>query len=225
MIDVRRGRCPHRPARQTQRFPPSRQASTGAERIAALDAEGMRRQGRISQRRVRVAERDRYNQHLSREKDSKTMGFGGVLFSLSFAEERKGAAGGKCSGRTESSAPTKCSKNPCKAGWDEKNKIVPGVLPRTMPKHRDTTLLRRLLTQVGLMKCRYTSALLRAPPSEPKAQVPSTRRLRSHVPPSVPRPLSPGRALFGGLKWGTLSFIATLKSYRKISLRFSDKRF
>ena len=41
-----------------------------------------------------------------------------------------------------------------------------------MPKHRDTTLLRRLLTQVGLMKCRYTSALLRAPPSEPKAQVP-----------------------------------------------------
>ena len=104
------------------------------------------------------------------------------------------------------------------------NKIVPGVLPRTMPKHRDTTLLRRLLTQVGLMKCRYTSALLRAPPSEPKAQVPSTRRLRSHVPPSVPRPLSPGRALFGGLKWGTLSFIAILKSYRKISLRFSDKR-
>ena len=104
------------------------------------------------------------------------------------------------------------------------NKIVPGVLPRTMPKHRDTTLLRRLLTQVGLMKCRYTSALLRAPPSEPKAQVPSTRRLRSHVPPSVPRPLSPGRALFGGLKWGTLSFIATLKSYQKISLRFSDKR-
>ena len=104
------------------------------------------------------------------------------------------------------------------------NKIAPGVLPRTMPKHRDTTLLRRLLTQVGLMKCRYTSALLRAPPSEPKAQVPSTRRLRSHVPPSVPRPLSPGRALFGGLKWGTLSFIATLKSYRKISLRFSDKR-
>ena len=104
------------------------------------------------------------------------------------------------------------------------NKIVPGVLPRTMPKHRDTTLLRRLLTQVGLMKCRYTSALLRAPPSEPKAQMPSTRRLRSHVPPSVPRPLSPGRALFGGLKWGTLSFIATLKSYRKISLRFSDKR-
>ena len=104
------------------------------------------------------------------------------------------------------------------------NKIVPGVLPRTMPKHRDTTLLRRLLTQVGLMKCRYTSALLRAPPSEPKAQVPSTRRLRSHVPPSVPRPLSPGRALFGGLKWGTLSFTATLKSYRKISLRFSDKR-
>ena len=103
------------------------------------------------------------------------------------------------------------------------NKIVPGVLPRTMPKHRDTTLLRRLLTQVGLMKCRYTSALLRAPPSEPKAQVPSTRRLRSHVPPSVPRPLSPGRALFGGLKWGTLSFTAIL-TLSKIPKEFSDKR-
>ena len=99
------------------------------------------------------------------------------------------------------------------------NKIVPGVLPRTMPKHRDTTLLRRLLTQVGLMKCRYTSALLRAPPSEPKAQVPSTRRLRSHVPPSVPRPLSPGRALFGGLKWGTLSFIAFTVSHAHVAVK------
>ena len=147
------------------------------------------------------------------------LGFGGVLWVLSFAGERKGAAGGKCSGRTESSAPTKCSKNPCKAGWDEKNKIVPGVLPRTMPKHRDTTLLRRLLTQVGLMKCRYTSALLRAPPSEPKAQVPSTRRLRSHVPPSVPRPLSPGRALFGGLKWGTLSFTAFTVSHSHVAVK------
>lgn len=100
-----------------------------------------------------------------------------------------------------------------------KNKIVPGVLPRTMPKHRDTTLLRRLLTQVGLMKCRYTSALLRAPPSEPKAQVPSTRRLRSHVPPSVPRPLSPGRALFGGLKWGTLSFTAFTVSHAHVAVK------
>ena len=97
-IKSRRGRCPHRPARQTQRFPPSRQASTGAERVAELDAESMRRQGRISQLRVRVAERDRYNQHLNREKDSKTMGFGGVLFSLSFAAERKGATGGVMQG-------------------------------------------------------------------------------------------------------------------------------
>ena len=92
-IDLRRAASPHAAPRQTQRFPPSRQASTGAERIAALDAESTRRQGRISQRRVRVAERGRYNQHLSREKDSKTMGFGGVLFSLSFAAERKGATG------------------------------------------------------------------------------------------------------------------------------------
>ena len=69
------------------------------------------------------------------------------------------------------------------------------------------------------MKCRYTSALLRAPPSEPKAQVPSTRRLRSHVPPSVPRPLSPGRALFGGLKWGTLSFTAFTVSHAHVAVK------
>ena len=97
-IDLRRAASPHAALRQTQRFPPSRQASTGAERIAALDAENMRRQGRISHCRVRVAERGRYNQHLSREKDSKTMGFGGVLFSLSFAAERKGATGGVMQG-------------------------------------------------------------------------------------------------------------------------------
>ena len=97
-IKSRRVRCPHRPARQTQRFPPSCQASTGAERVAELDTESMRRQGRISQLRVRVAERGRYNQHLSREKDFKTMGFGGVLFSLSFAAERKGATGGVMQG-------------------------------------------------------------------------------------------------------------------------------
>ena len=66
------------------------------------------------------------------------------------------------------------------------NKIVPGVLPRTMPKHRDTTLLRRLLTQVGLMKCRYTSALLRAPPSEPKAH--------AALGPAAPEPCSPVRS-------------------------------
>ena len=44
-IKSRVGRCPHRPARQTQRFPPSRQASTSAERVADGDAETMRKQG------------------------------------------------------------------------------------------------------------------------------------------------------------------------------------
>ena len=91
-----------------------------------------------------------------------------------------------------------------------KNKIVPGQTAKDDALHRDTTLLRRLLTQSGLMECRHTPALSRAHPSASNACRPSTRRLRSHVPPSVPRPLSPGRALFGGLKWGTLSFTATL---------------
>ena len=67
--------------------------------------------------------------------------------------------------------------------------------------HRDTTLLRRPLTRNGLTECRYTPALSRAPPFGSEAALrPSTRRLRSHVPPSVPRPLSPAQALFGGLK-------------------------
>ena len=67
--------------------------------------------------------------------------------------------------------------------------------------HRGTTLLRRPLTQNGLTECRYTPALSRAPPfGSEAAPRPSTRRLRSHVPPSVPRPLSPAQALFGGLK-------------------------
>ena len=165
------------------------------------------------------------------------LGFGGVLWVLSFAGGKKvpRQKGKRIATPVRTLVRNDRGRRTAVVGSQEWvqgtasacgsiNKIVPGVLPRTMPKHRDTTLLRRLLTQVGLMKCRYTSALLRAPPSEPKAQVPSTRRLRSHVPPSVPRPLSPGRALFGGLKWGTLSFTATLKSYRKISLRFSDKR-
>ena len=90
-IKSRRGRCPHRPARQTQRFPPSRQASTGAERVAELDAESMRRQGRISQLRVRVAERGRYNQHLSREKDSKNHGFWRRSFLPFFRRRKKGS--------------------------------------------------------------------------------------------------------------------------------------
>ena len=97
--------------------------------------------------------------------------------------------------------------------------------------HRDTTLLRRPLTQNGLTECRYTPALSRAPPFGSEAALrPSTRRLRSHVPPSVPRPLSPARALFGGLKWGTLSFTAFydpvkfFKYFSPCALR-GEKRF
>ena len=44
-IDLRRAACPHAVLRQTQRFPPSRQASTSAERVADGDAETMRKQG------------------------------------------------------------------------------------------------------------------------------------------------------------------------------------
>ena len=44
-IDLRRAACPHAAPRQTQRFPPSRQASTSAERVADGDAETMRKQG------------------------------------------------------------------------------------------------------------------------------------------------------------------------------------
>ena len=97
--------------------------------------------------------------------------------------------------------------------------------------HRDTTLLRRPLTRNGLTECRYTPALSRAPPFGSEAALrPSTRRLRSHVPPSVPRPLSPARALFGGLKWGTLSFpafydpVKFFKSFSPCALR-GEKRF
>ena len=44
-IDLRRAVSPHAAPRQTQRFPPSRQASTSAERVADGDAETMRKQG------------------------------------------------------------------------------------------------------------------------------------------------------------------------------------
>ena len=44
-IDLRRAASPHAAPRQTQRFPPSRQASTSAERVADGDAETMRKQG------------------------------------------------------------------------------------------------------------------------------------------------------------------------------------
>ena len=44
-IDLRRAASPHAALRQTQRFPPSHQASTSAERVADGDAETMRKQG------------------------------------------------------------------------------------------------------------------------------------------------------------------------------------
>ena len=195
---------------------------------AAADS-GDRRRGhakaRINLRKPIAQGTDFHLWHAGMRKDSKTLVLAAFFGYFLSPGKESTTAKGKTERRTSGGGHRLRNDTLRRYGGKQrKNKIVPGVLPRTMPKHRDTTLLRRLLTQVGLMKCRYTSALLRAPPSEPEAQMPSTRRLRSHVPPSVPRPLSPGRALFGGLKWGTLSFTATLKSYRKISLRFSDKR-
>ena len=104
----------------------------------------------------------------------------------------------------------RCGEQPLRKGLCPRLKTKsPPTAVKDDALHRDTTLLRRPLTQNGLTECRYTPALSRAPPFEPEAAPrPSTRRLRSHVPPSVPRPLSPARALFGGLKWGTLSFTA-----------------
>ena len=126
----------------------------------------------------------------------------------------------------------RCGEQPLRKG------LCPGLKTKSPPTavkddalHRDTTLLRRPLTQNRLAECRYTPALSRALTFEPEAAPrPSTRRLRSHVPPSVPRPLSPARALFGGLKWGTLSFTAFydpvkfFKSFSPCALR-GEKRF
>ena len=53
---IRRAACPHAAARQAQRFPPSRQASTSAERVADGDAEAIRKQGANLHIPVRVAE-------------------------------------------------------------------------------------------------------------------------------------------------------------------------
>ena len=68
-------------------------ASTSAECVAESDAETIRKQGAILHIPIRAAERRRHSPRPARGKDSKTIGFGGVLSSLSFAEERKGAAG------------------------------------------------------------------------------------------------------------------------------------
>ena len=47
---------------------------------------------------IRVAKEKRHRRHSSRERNFKTIGFDGVLSSLSFAAERKGAAGGITAG-------------------------------------------------------------------------------------------------------------------------------
>ena len=79
--------------RQTQRFPPSRQASTSAERVADGDAETMRKQGAnfavLSSRGWRVPDLA----VSCPRKGFQNLGFGGVLSSLSFAADRKGAVG------------------------------------------------------------------------------------------------------------------------------------
>ena len=69
--------------------------------------------------------------------------------------------------------------------------------------HRDTTLLYRPLARAGLMKCRYTSALLRAPPSEPKAH--------AALGPAAPEPCSPIRSAPaftwpGSLWWSKMGY-------------------
>ena len=102
-------------------------------------------------------------------------------------------------GRTEASAPTECNKRcngratarvaPTEAlqgvRWRRaKNKIVPGFCQGrcAAPWYH---LASRPAHAGGLMKCRYTSALLRARPSEPKAQ--------EALDPAAPEPCSPVR--------------------------------
>ncbi len=118
-------------------------------------------------------------------------------------------------GRTEASAPTECNKRcngwatarvaPTECLPIEfrrgrrprrpasvirgavpraKNKIVPGFCQGrcAAPWYH---LASRPAHAGGLMKCRYTSALLRAPPSEPKAQ--------GALDPAAPEPCSPVR--------------------------------
>ena len=63
---------------------------------------------RISHRPIRVAERSRHSRHLSRGKDSKTMGFGGVLWVLSAAAGRKYPAGGICGCMRHGTGRTDC---------------------------------------------------------------------------------------------------------------------
>ena len=98
-------------------------------------------------------------------------------------------------GRTEASAPTECNKRcsgraTARVAPTEgfvpraKNKIAPGFCQGrcAAPWYH---LASRPAHAGGLMKCRYTSALLRARPSEPKAQ--------EALDPAAPEPCSPVR--------------------------------
>ena len=101
-------------------------------------------------------------------------------------------------GRTEASAPTECLPIELRRGRRPrrpapitrgavpraKNKIVPGFCQGrcAAPWYH---LASRPAHAGGLMKCRYTSALLRARPSEPKAQ--------EALDPAAPEPCSPVR--------------------------------
>ena len=87
---IRRGRCPHRSETVAEEGFPVPPREGGAE----IDAESIRKQGlvcNIRLRKVKIA--DDFTPICA--KDSKTMGFGGVLWVLSFAEERKYHALGK----------------------------------------------------------------------------------------------------------------------------------
>ena len=80
----------------------------------------------------------------------------------------------------------RCGHRPLRKGLcpGQKNKIAPGFCQGrcAAPWYH---LASRPAHAGGLMKCRYTSALLRAPPSEPKAQ--------EALDPAAPEPCSPVR--------------------------------
>ncbi len=132
-----------------------------------------------------------------------------------FAMTHYKGCGASPDGRTEASAPTECNKRcngratarvapteclpieirrgrrprrpaPVTRGAVRraKNKIAPGFCQGrcAAPWYH---LASRPAHAGGLMKCRYTSALLRAPPSEPKAQ--------EALDPAAPEPCSPVR--------------------------------
>ena len=71
-------------------------------------------------------------------------------------------------------------------GKQHKKTKSPPAFAKDDALHRDTTLLRRPLTRTDLMKCRHTSALLRAYPSGPNAC--------AALGPAAPEPCSPIRS-------------------------------